>query len=110
MEKLHNEELHNLLSFPHIIGQIKTRKMRWASHVADMGEEIKLYKVLVRKPEGKMSLGRRRRRWEDGIRIYISEDWLGWGVEWIKLAQNSGRWRTVVNATMNLRVVAERSE
>jgi hypothetical protein len=60
--KFHNEELHNLYSSPDIIRQIKSRRMRWAGHVARMGEERKLYKVLVGKPEGKRPLGRPRRR------------------------------------------------
>jgi hypothetical protein len=75
--KLHNEELHNLYSSPDIIRQVKSRKMRWAGNVARMGEERKVYKVLVRKPEGKRPLGRPRRRWEDGIRMDIRE--IGWG-------------------------------
>jgi hypothetical protein len=64
-----------------------------------MGEERKVYKVLVGKPEGKRPLGRPRRRWED---------WLG-GVDWIRLAQDRDRWRAVVSAVMNLRVLAPRS-
>jgi hypothetical protein len=66
-------ELHNLYSSPDIIRQIKSRQMRWAGHVAGMGEERKLYKVLVEKPEGKRPLGRPRRRWEDGIRMDLRE-------------------------------------
>jgi hypothetical protein len=54
--RLHSEEFHNLYSSPDIIRQIKLRRMRWAEHVARMGEERKLYKVLVRKPEGKRPL------------------------------------------------------
>jgi hypothetical protein len=65
--KLHNEELHNLYSYPDIIRQVKSRRIRWAGHVARMGEERNVYKVLVGKPEGKRPLGRPRRRWEDGI-------------------------------------------
>jgi hypothetical protein len=61
-KKLHNEELHNLYSSPNIIRQIKSRRMRWAGHVPRMGEEGKVYKVLVGKPEGKRPLGRPRRR------------------------------------------------
>jgi hypothetical protein len=67
--KLHNEELHNLYSSPDIIRQIKSRRMRWTGHVARMGEERKVYTVLVGKPEGNRPLVRPRRRWEDGIRM-----------------------------------------
>jgi hypothetical protein len=65
--KLHNEELHNLYLSPDIIRQVKSRRMRWAGHVARMGEERKVYKVLVGKREGKRTLGRPRCRWEDGV-------------------------------------------
>jgi hypothetical protein len=70
-----------------------------------MGEERKVYKVLVGKPEGKRPLGRPRRRWEDGIRMDLSEIGLG-GVDWIQLSQDRDRWRAVVSAVMNLRVLA----
>jgi hypothetical protein len=106
--KLHNEELHNLYYSPDIIRQVKSRRMRWAGHVARMGEERKVYKVLVGKPEGKRPLGRPRRRWGDGIRMDLREICLG-GAEWIRLAQDRDRWRVVVNAVMNLRVLAPRS-
>jgi hypothetical protein len=66
---LHNEELYILYSSPNIIRQIKSRRMRWAGHVVGMGEERKVYKVSVGKPERKRPLGRPRRRWEDGIRM-----------------------------------------
>jgi hypothetical protein len=71
-------------------------------------EEKKMYKVLVRKAEGKRPLGRPRCRWEDGIRMDVRE--IGWGsVEWIQLAQDSDRWCALVNTVMNLRVLAPRS-
>jgi hypothetical protein len=73
-----------------------------------MGEERNVYKVLVGKPEGKRPLGRPRRRWEDGIRVYLREIGLG-GVDCIRLAQDRERWRAVVSAVMNLRVLAPRS-
>jgi hypothetical protein len=76
--------------------------------VARTGEERKLYKVLVGKPEGKRPLGRPRRRWEDGIRMELGEICLGI-VDWIRLAQGRDRWRAVVSAVMNLRVLAPRS-
>jgi hypothetical protein len=85
--KLHREELHNLYSSPDIIRQVKSRQMRWAWHVARMGEEKKLYKALMERPEGKRPLGRPRRRWEDGIRMDLRE--IGFGdVDWIQLAQD----------------------
>jgi hypothetical protein len=73
-----------------------------------MGEEKEVYKVLVGTPEGKRPLGRPRRMWEDGIRMDLREIVLG-GVDWIRLAQDRGRWRAVVSAVMNLRVLAPRS-
>jgi hypothetical protein len=75
--KLHNGELHILYSSPDIIRQIKSRKMRWARHVARMGEGRNVYRVLVRKPEGKRPLERPRRRWEDGFKMDLRE--IGWG-------------------------------
>jgi hypothetical protein len=73
-----------------------------------MGEERQVYKVLVGKPEGRRLLGRPRRRWEDGVRMDLRE--IGWGgVDWIRLAQDRDRWRDVVSAVMNLRVLAPRS-
>jgi hypothetical protein len=73
-----------------------------------MGEERKVYKLLVEKPEGKRPLGRPRRRWEDGITVNLRE--IGWGsVDWIQLAQDRGRWRAPVNTVTNLRVLAPRS-
>jgi hypothetical protein len=106
--KMHNEELHNLYSSPDIIRQVKSRRMRWAGHVARMGEERKLYKFLVGKSEGKRPLGRPRRRWEDGIRMDLREIGLGC-VDWIRQSQDRDRWRAVVSAVMNLRVLAPRS-
>jgi hypothetical protein len=76
--KLHSGELHNWYSSPDVIRQIKSKRMRWAGHVARMGEGRIMYRVLVGKPEGKRPLGRRRRRWEDGIKMNLRE--IGWGV------------------------------
>jgi hypothetical protein len=67
--KFHKEELRDLYSSPSIIRIIKSRRMRWAGHVARMGDKGNAYRLLVRKPEGKRPLGRPRRRWEDNIRI-----------------------------------------
>jgi hypothetical protein len=67
--KLHNDELHNLYSSPNIIRMIKSRRMRWAGHVAQMRETRNAYRILVGKPEGKRPLGRPRRRWVDNIKM-----------------------------------------
>jgi hypothetical protein len=76
--------------------------------VARMGEGRNLYRVLVGNPEGKRPLEGPRRRWEDGIKVDLGE--IGWGgVQWIHLARDRDRWRAVVNAVMNLRVLAPRS-
>jgi len=77
--------------------------MRWAGHVARMGERRGLYRVLVGKPEGKRPLGRLRRRWENTIKMDIQEVGCG-GVDWIDVAQNRDKWRALVNVVMNLRV------
>ena len=71
--RLHNEELNDLYSSPNIVQVIKSRRMRWAGHVACMGEEMGLYRVLVGKPEGKTPLGRPRFRWVDNIRMDLQE-------------------------------------
>jgi hypothetical protein len=76
---LHNEELRILYSFTNIIRQIKSRRMRREKHVARIGKEGKVYRVLVGKLEGKKPLGRPNRRWEDGIRHDLRE--IGWGGE-----------------------------
>jgi hypothetical protein len=76
--KLRNGEIHNLYASPHIIRQIKSRRMRWAGHVARMEECRNVYRVLVGKPEGKRPHERPRRRWEDGIKTNLREN--GWGV------------------------------
>jgi hypothetical protein len=67
--KLHNKELNDLYSLPNIVRVVKLRQMRWAGHVARMGKDKSVHRVLVRKPEGKSLLGRPRRRWEDNIKM-----------------------------------------
>jgi hypothetical protein len=89
--KLHSEEIHILYSSQNIITQIKSRRMRWAGHVARMGDERKVYKVLVGKPKGKRPLGRPRRRWVDGIRLDLMES--GWGLSgfsWLRMETGGG--------------------
>jgi hypothetical protein len=101
--KLHNEELHCLYSLPSIVRVIKARRMRWAGHVASMGEVRGAYNILVGRPEGRRPLGRPRRRWEDNITVDLRETGFG-DVDWIHLAQDRDRWWALVNTVMNLRV------
>ena len=82
---------------------IKSRRMRWAGHVARMGKGRVVYRVLAGKPERRRSLGRLRRRWEDNIRIDLREVGCGY-VDWMELAHDRDRWRALVRAVMNLRV------
>jgi hypothetical protein len=101
--KLHNEELNGLYPLPNMVRVIKSRRCKWAGHVARMGEGRGVYRVLVEKPEGKRPLGRPRRRWEDNVRMDLQE--VGCGCEdWIGLAQDRVRWRALVSAVRNLRV------
>jgi hypothetical protein len=99
--KLYDEELHKLYSSPNIIRIIKSRRMRWAGHVARMGEKSNMFRLLVGKPEGKRPLGRRRRRWMNNIKMDLLEIGLI-VVDWIGLAQDRYRWRALVNSVMNL--------
>jgi hypothetical protein len=85
--KLHNDELHNLYSSSNIVRVIKSRRMRRAGHVARMGEGRGVYRVLVGRPEGKRSLGRLRRRWEDNIKMDLREIGID-GANWIQLARD----------------------
>jgi len=102
-QRLHNEELKDLYSSPNIVRVIKSRRMRWAGHVARMSEERGVYRVLVGKPKGRRPLGRPRREWVDNIRTDLQEVGCGY-IDWIGLAQDKDRWRTLVSAVMNLRV------
>ena len=101
--KLHNEELNDLYSSPSIVRVIKSRRMRWAGHVACMEERRGVHKVLVGKLEGNRSLGRPRRRWDDNIKMDLQEVRCG-GMDWIDLAQDRDRWRALENAVMNFLV------
>ena len=101
--KLQDEELSDLYSLPNIVRVVISRRMRWAGHVARLGEGRGVHRVLVGKPEGKRPLGRPRRRWEDNIKMYLQE--VGGDCEdWMELAQDRDRWRALVSTVMNLRV------
>ena len=101
--RLHNEELNDLYSSPNIARVIKSRRMRWAGHVARIGEERGAYSFLLVKSEGKRPLGRPRHRWVDNIRMDLQEVGCVY-MDWIGLAQDRDGWRTLVSAVMNLRV------
>ena len=99
--KLHNVELNDPYSWPNIFRVIKSRRMRWAGHVARTGERRGVYRVLVGKTEGKRPLERTRYRWEDNIKMDLHN--VGcWCIDWIELAQERDRWRAFVNAIMSL--------
>jgi hypothetical protein len=103
LRKLHNEELNDLYSLPNIVRVVKSRRMRWARHVARMGEDRGVHRVLVGKPEGKRPLRRPRRRWEDNIKINLQE--VGGGREdWMELAQDRDGWRALVGTVRNFQV------
>jgi hypothetical protein len=85
--KLHNEELNDLYSLPNIVQVVKSRRMRGAGHLARMGEDRGVHRVLVGKPEGKRPLGRPRRRWEDTIKL---EGVVGTGWSWLRIGTGGG--------------------
>jgi hypothetical protein len=89
--RLHNKELYALYSSPTIIRVIKSRRLRWAEHVACMGERRSVYRALVGKPEGRRPLGRPRHRWEDNIKMNLQEVGSR-GMDWINLAQDRDSW------------------
>ncbi|PNF20437.1 hypothetical protein B7P43_G08118 [Cryptotermes secundus] len=98
--EMHNEELHNLYSSPSIIRMIKSRRMRWAGHVAKMGE-TNAYRILVGKAEGKRPLGETRRRFVDNIKMDLRI--MGWdGMDCIDMTQDRDQWRALVYTVMNL--------
>ena len=101
--KLHNEELNDLYSLPNIVRVVKSRRMRWAGHVARMGMDRVMQRALVGKPEGKRPLGRPRHRWMNNIKMDLQE--VGGGREdWMELAQDWDRWRALVGTVRAFRV------
>ena len=101
---MRNEELNDLYSSPNIVRAIEWRRISWAGHVARMGEDSGVYRVLLWKPEGKRPLGRPRRKWVNNIRMDLQEVGCEY-MDWIGLAQDKESWRTLVSAVMNLRVL-----
>ena len=101
--KLHDEELNDLYSSPYIDRVIKSRRMKWAGHVAHMGERRGVYRVVVGKFEGRRPIGRPRHRWEDNIKMDLQEVRCR-GMDWIVLSQGRDRWQAIVNAVLNLQV------
>jgi hypothetical protein len=101
--KLHTEELNDLYSSPNVVQVVKSRQMRWAGHVARMGEDRGVHRVLVGKPEGKRPLGRPRCRWEDNIKMDLQEVGGDRG-DWMELAQDKDKWRALVGTVRNFRV------
>jgi hypothetical protein len=101
--KLHNDELHSLYSSPNMDRVIKSRRMRWAGHVARMGEGRGVYRVLVGRPDGKRPLGRPRRMCKDNIKMDLRVIGID-GANWTQLVQDRVQWRAFVNTVMNLRV------
>ena len=89
--------------YVNIVRMVKSRRMRWAGHVARMGEDRGVHRVLVGKHEGKRPLGRQRRRWEDNIKMDLQEVGGGRG-DWMELAQDREGWRSLVGTVRNFRV------
>ena len=98
--RLHNKELYAVFFSPNIIRVIKSRRLRWAWHLACMEERCN--RVLMGRPEGRRPLKRRMHIWECNIEIDLQE--VGWSMDWIDVTQDRDRWRALVNTVLNLRV------
>jgi hypothetical protein len=101
--RLQNEELYNLYASPNIIRVNRSTKMRWAMHVARMGEMRNRFKILAGRPEGKRPRGRPRRRWEGYIRTDLTDNGVR-GLDRIHMAKDRDQWRALLNAVMNIRI------
>ena len=101
--RLHNEELHSLYRSPNIISVIKSRRLRWVSHVARMEDGRSAFKTLTGTHTENIPLGKPRRRWEDNIRMSLKEIGIN-TMNWVDSAQDRNYWRALVNAALNLRV------
>jgi hypothetical protein len=102
--RLCNEELHSLYLLPNIVRVIKSRRLRWAGHLARLEEGRSAFKILTGKPTGKRPSGRPRHRWEDNIRMDLEEIGIN-ARNWVDLAQDRNYWGALVNAALNLRVL-----
>ena len=103
MKRLHNEELHSLYRSTNIVRVIKSRRLRWAGHVARMEEGRSAFKIVTGRPTGKRPLGRSRRKLEDNIRMDLEEIGINTN-SWVDLAKGKDYWRALVDAAFNLRV------
>ena len=101
--KLNSEERNDLYCSPNIVRVMKLKRMRWAGHIASVGERRGVYRVLVGKPEGKRPLGIPEPRWEDNIKMDVQGEECE-NMDWIELAQDRDMWGALVNTVMNLRV------
>ena len=101
--RLHTGKLHSLCCSLNVVSVIKSRRLRWAGHVARMEEGRSIFKILTGKPIGKRPLGWPRRRWEDNIRMDLEEIGIKAG-NWVDSAQDRNYWRALVNTALNLRV------
>jgi hypothetical protein len=101
--KMHNKELNDLYSLPHIVRVVKSIRTRWAGYVMHMGVDRVVHRVLMEKPEGKRPLGRPRHRWEDNIKMDVQDVVWGHG-DGMELPQDRDRWQPIVGKVWDFRV------